>query len=82
MTWGEFLKMLADDGVTLDRIEYDAITEDGDRHVRYMLSRSFEGRLLAYDLSYPRMDARVSRWTIRRIANTLRVPVDKYIKPY
>ena len=82
MLWGEFLKMLEADGVTLESSEYDALTADGERYTRWFLFRFVEGRPLRYDIDPPDLARPVSRWMIRRIANQLRLPYEKYIKPF
>ena len=78
MIWGEFLAMMAEDGVTLDRIEYGALDEEGKPYVRYTLIRFHNGRYLYFDLALPESSRPVTRLTIRRIAHTLGLPYKKY----
>lgn len=80
--WRDYLRMLAEDGVTLDESEDEAITADGERIIAYMLVREFEGRWLYYVLpGEVREDDRVPRSVLRQAPNVLRLPPERYIFP-
>lgn len=80
--WRTFLAMLAEDGVTLDRVEQDAMEDDGGVAAVWFLSRHHQGQVLHYVLDGPVVpDDPVTRFVRRRIANSLRLSPEKYVFP-
>jgi len=82
IVWRDYLSKLANEGVSLNSVEDDDLTEEGERLERHFLSRLVAGQFLNFLLPGPvDMDAPVSRYLRRQIANVLRLPPKKYIFP-
>lgn len=80
ITWRTYLAKLHEDGVTLDQFQTEAITSEGERITGWMLARRIGDARRHHPLAErPDPDAEVPRGEQRRIANTLRLPPEKYI---
>ncbi len=77
MNWGQFLRILAEDGVSLGESEDVILTEGGERVYYKMLIKGPLWVQIWYDGPGDPVPPR----RIRQIANILRLPFDRYIEP-
>jgi hypothetical protein len=77
--WRDSLERLKAEGVTLETVEEEALTEDGRRITAHFLCRWIQGRPLYIAVHIADLSEAVHRRQQRQIANALRLPPEKFI---
>ncbi|MEM9345555.1 MAG: hypothetical protein AAGB26_02945 [Planctomycetota bacterium] len=79
--WEQYIQMLEADGVSLEQIDLEGISESGERRSKQCLVRWIDGVPIYLAVHIPDIHEPVSRRTLRQVANALRLPPEKYIFP-
>ncbi|MEO0474743.1 MAG: hypothetical protein AAF085_02060 [Planctomycetota bacterium] len=79
--WGDYIRMLKADGVTLETADSELMNAEGNSFGAQFLIRWVDGVPLNTLVEVPDMQEPVSRRTLRQVANALRLPPEKYIFP-
>jgi len=79
ITWGWYIRVLRAEGVRLDVVEQEDLSEEGDRIVTKMLTRRVGGRLLWTEAGFGDPDEPITYYRRRQIANELRLDPTRFI---